>query len=66
MRFAGPAIFICCLVGLGHILKHYWGRAAQLWLLGTLLFLWFLAWVIAKMLARRLRVRGIEMPEDDG
>ena len=66
MRFLGPAIFIFFLVGLAHVLKHYWGRAGQLWLLGTLLFLWFVAWVIAKALEKRLRDRGIEVPDEDG
>lgn len=61
MRFLGPAIFIVCLIGLGRILKHYWGRPGQFWLLGTLLFLWFVGWVVTKVLEKRLRDRGIEL-----
>ncbi len=66
MKFATPILIGALFAGVSFALRERWGNGAGLWFVGVLLTLWFVAWLVTKHFEKKLRERGIEIPDEDG
>lgn len=66
MKLVMPILIGGLFAGMSFALRERWGMSASLWFFGVLLTLWFVFWLVTKHFEKKLRERGIDIPEEDG